>query len=95
MDTAGAISQHSRGVLSALGGGGGGGFGSATGRSQRECLAKSQILVEGNGCTAMFVNVLIVTDTQHGFEIFRRGQSEEGRRASWAFIPLFLPACLP
>lgn len=27
MDTAGAISQHSRGVLSALGGGGGGGGG--------------------------------------------------------------------
>lgn len=43
----------------------------------------------------MFVNVLIVTDSQHGLEIFRRGQSEEGRRASWAFIPLFLPACLP
>lgn len=43
----------------------------------------------------MFVNVLIVTDSQHGAEIFRRGQSEEGQRASWAFIPLFLPACLP
>lgn len=84
------------GVFSVLGEEvGGGGFGSATGRSQRECLAKSQILVEGNGSTAMFVNVLIVTDSQHGLEIFRRGQPEEGRRACWAFIPLFLPACLP
>lgn len=58
--------------------------------------------MERNGSKATFVNVLIVTDSQHGLEIFRRGgggglwQSEEGPRASWAFISsfFFLPVCL-
>lgn len=52
--------------------------------------------MERDGSTATFVNVLIVTDSQHGSGIFRGGlwQSEEGRRASQAFIPLSLPVCL-
>lgn len=67
-DTAGAISQHSGGVLSAREGRrggdwvGGGFFGLATSSSQREHLANHRFLVERNGSTATSVNVLIVTD---------------------------------
>lgn len=72
MDTAGAISQHSRGVLTAPGGGWWT-VGSATSGSLRELLANRGSLWKRNGSTAMFVNVLIVTDSQHGLEIFRGG----------------------
>lgn len=56
--------------------------------------------MEGDGSSATFVNVLIVTDSQHGLEIFREGrggglwQCEQWRRASEAFILLFLPVRL-
>lgn len=72
VDTAGAISQHSRGVLTAPGGGWWT-VGSAAGGSPRELLANRGSLWKRNGSTAMFVNVLIVTDSQHGLEIFRGG----------------------
>lgn len=70
MDTAGAISQHSRGVLTALGGGWWT-VGSATSGSLRELLANRGSLWKRNGSTALFVNVLIVTDSHRGLEIFR------------------------
>jgi len=81
------------GVFSLFGEEFGGDFCLATGSSKREFLA-NQILVERNGSTSTFVNVLIVTDSHHGLRIFRGGllwQFEEGRRASQAFIPLSLP----
>lgn len=50
--------------------------------------------MERNGSTATFVNVLIVTDSQHSLEIFRVGggglwQYEERRRATKDFLPFF------
>lgn len=95
MDTEGAISQHSRGVLSARGGGGGRGFWLSHRSLSEGVLGKIADLSGRKWQHGYVVNVLIVTDSQHGLGIFRRGQPEEGRRACWAFIPLLLPACLP
>lgn len=79
-DVAGAISQHSRGVLSVWTRDGecGGIFALATAHSRRESLA-DQIVVERNSSQSTLVNVLIVSDSQHERGV--RWQLEEGRRA--------------
>ena len=80
------------------GGGGGGVWLSYRWLSEERALGKSQILVDRDGSTCTFVNVAIVTDSQHGVEMFRgaggggclavRGA---GQRPSRPFIPLSLP----
>lgn len=51
--------------------------------------------MERNGSTDMFVNVLIVTDLQHGSEIFRGGSLRRGEGHRGLLFLFFLPACLP
>lgn len=61
------------GVFSVVGGGGGGKFWLSHQQLLEGALGKWEIFVERNGSRATFVNVLIVTDSQHGLEIFRGG----------------------